>query len=503
MIKIKRIKVLSILNRMRFTFLIMGFLLITGCAQKHTIKPETMMNDKKFDDNLSSRKSIQGHMESDKDEGLYVLKDGSIVVKTDGRSIISIIDEVAFKLRLNYTVLTSIPKQRIKLASLEDQALKWEEKRGRTFSTVTELFTLLEKFMNQQCQKSTENECNYNIVQTDDGITITNNVVDTNFTNNYKKIFLYNLDAEKAQAHIKEFFFKGDNEIFSMINIISQNAIIVKSQPAVLSQIGEIIHAIDSQSPQVMIEGQVFEYDDTIGRKIGTSLTYAGSGVEGNNNDWVAGVTSQFGEGVTNLLPTITGSLTNAEKKKSILAAIALQDRSGRVKIMAEPRIVLKPGNKGTLNLNTVKYVIVGGDESGKLEQIETGITFAITPMILSDSSILLEMTLEQSEFIPSNEANIVQAKNKNTITTSVVVEDGELISIGGIYMERGSKFSSGIPFLKDLPVVGFLFGSDSKDSSRVMVEFMIRPTIKNLNTKLKTIKKQTLDVYQEKSKDL
>jgi type II secretory pathway component GspD/PulD (secretin) len=134
----------------------------------------------------------------------------------------------------------------------------------------------------------------------------------------------------------------------------------------------------------------------------------------------------------------------------------------------------------------------VSGVNSSQLETIDTGIILKITPTILGKNTILLDLELEQSDFIPTIEEDIVQAINKNTVKTSVVAFDGELISIGGIYVEKKSDFSSGIPYLKDIPIVGVLFGSENKSSSRIMIEFMIRPSIKDIEEKLTKIKKET-----------
>jgi type III secretion protein C len=240
-----------------------------------------------------------------------------------------------------------------------------------------------------------------------------------------------------------------------------------------------------------MLEAEVFEYDDTVGRKIGMAIDYSNI-----NGDFALGVKTVFGEGISNLMPQIIGNYTNEEKKKILLTSLALQDRNGGVKILSEPSLVLKPGKKALLKLNTEKYVIVSGVNDSKLEKIETGIVFSITPIILSKSTILLKLHLEQSEFIPTNEAQIVQSSNKNLIDTSVVVNDGELISLGGIYLSKQSKFNSGIPILKDIPGIGYVFKSDSHDSSRTMIEFMIRPTIKKLNSRLRTIKQNTYRMF-------
>jgi type II secretory pathway component GspD/PulD (secretin) len=465
--------------------------ILTACTPQHQLQSNSLM--KQIPDNNASqgsRKSIQGEIESDKDEGVYILEDGKIYIKTNGRSLTSIIDELAFKMRFNYLISTPLPKNRLAIYDRNHKADKWSEQKGMVFDSIQDVFDFLEQFMNYVSKN--KKITHYKIILNDDGIVIKSNIKD--YKSSYKKIFLYNLTVDEAQKSLKEFFFKEDASGYSMLPLPAQNAIIVRANQEILNQIGEIIYSIDSDSPQVMLEAEVFEYDDTVGRKIGMAIDYANI-----NGDFVLGVKTIFGEGVSSLMPQITGSYTNEEKKKTLLTSLALQDRNGGVKILSEPRVVLKPGKEASLRLNTEKYVIVSGVNDSKLEKIETGIVFKIVPIILSKSTILLKLHLEQSEFIPTNEDQIVQSSIKNLIDTSIVVNDGELISLGGIYLSKKSKFDSGVPVLKDIPGIGQAFSSNSEDSSRTMIEFMIRPTIKKLNSRLRKIKQNTYRMfYQE-----
>lgn len=469
-------------------------LFLVGCAPEHQLQyTSVLQNVTENNATASVRKSIQGERGSDTDEGVYVLEDGSVYIKTDGRSITSIIDELAFKMRFNYLVTTPLPKKRLAIYDDRDTRKSWKDKKGMTFNSVQDVFDFLEQFMNYASQKSAVR--NYKIVLNDDGIIISSSERD--YEGSYKKIFLYNLTVDEAQESVKEFFFKEKTAKYSMLPLPAQNAIIVKADKEILHQLGEIIYSIDSDSPQVLIEAEVFEYDDTVGRKIGMAIDY--SKVNGNFD---FGVKTLFGEGITTSMPQLIGNYTNDEKKQTLLTSLALQDRDGDVKILAEPRLVLKPGKEASIKLNTEKYIIVSGVNDSSLEKIETGIVFTITPIILSQSTILLKLKLEQSEFIPTNEEQIVQSTNKNLIDTSVVVNDGELVSLGGIYLDKASQFSTGVPILKDIPGVGKAFSSNTKDSSRAMIEFMIRPTIKKLYSRLQGIRANTYRMfYKTRSK--
>jgi len=326
----------------------------------------------------------------------------------------------------------------------------------------------------------------------------------------YKKIFLYNLTVKEAEEKLGTLFpisyasklpaqytqmspqmnpqvSQTENQSGQLISLPFQNALFIRANKSLLDKISQVIFSLDAESSQVLVETKVFEYDDSLAREIGAAIDYTRNIKEGNKTETYS-LKTLFGEGISETIsPILTfglNKMTDSELKYNLLSKLALYDRDGKVKIAAEPRLLLKPGSTAEINLNTVKYVITSNLNYSDVKPIETGVKFKITPTILSENKINLDLEVEQSEFIPTNEANIVLSSNKNTVKTSVTVNDGELISLGGIKTRKHSTFSSGIPYLKDIPIIGYVFGSKVTDYYDVRVEFMIRPTIKNYKKK-------------------
>ncbi len=369
-----------------------------------------------------------------------------------------------------------------------------------------------------------------------DGVVLKNSKA-PEFPGSYKKVFLNNVTTKEAEEGIKRLYFAREIG-FQVVNqgvpsiqisssgqyvppppltpgptnyttfpsakiindtivgIATQNALIIKAPLELLNLLGDIIASLDVKYPQVLIETKVFEVDDSISKKIGVALDYS----KNNGASTSHGVKTLLQEGLgipEAMLPAMFFQYTDAEKKLSLLSNLVLNDRDGLVKILAEPRIVMKPGEEAAIALTSVQYVATQGVNTSDLKGVESGITFKITPIILNENKISLRLAIEQSEFVPNSDSKITLATNKNTIYTTVVADDGEMISIGGIETRRASKFSSGLPFLKDIPFLGALFSSRTKDSSSTKIEFMIRPVIKQLNMH----QKQITDVMEEKRK--
>jgi type II secretory pathway component GspD/PulD (secretin) len=313
----------------------------------------------------------------------------------------------------------------------------------------------------------------------------------------FKKFFIRNVAVDEARASINELFFreqllnKDNAQKAAMVAYKPQNALVMRSiDPALFDRISQILYSLDASYQQVLVETLIFQYDDSIANRIGAALDYEKRIVSADGNVTNAyRLVTQFGEGIVSSLPQFFHTLTDTEKRATLLTKLALFDRDGLVRVLAEPRLVLQSGEAANVALLTERSVLTSGLNSpGSLETVKSGITLGVTPTVLGNGKIRLTLKLEQSEFIPAPEATVTIARNTNTVTTSVIAQDGEMISIGGIHSRRDSQFGSGIPAVREIPGLGYLFGSRARDSSNSRIEFMIRPTVSRFNQKLRNI---------------
>lgn len=471
--------------------------------------------------------SDQNVMASDTDEGVFE-KDGKIYIKVKNRSFVSVIDELAYKLRFNYTILSDYTNQAISLYENSEKNTEaayvsenWNKIKAVTYNSIYEMLVSITKDSDNNLAPLVSLE--YKKVS--DGF-VFGKSENNSYKNSYKKIFLNSMTAKDADEAVKKMYFGKETQFIvdnnksktitissqvkagqslnqtsnqdlsvlqsstyqvhdkpsienaAVVSIPAQNAIIVKADPELISIIGDIISSLDAKYPQVLVETTVFEVDDSIAKKIGAAIDYSKS-----NGGSAFHIATPFQEGLSiSSLPAMFYQYSDAEKKLSLLTNLVLNDRDGLVKVLAEPRIVMKPGEEAAIALNTVKYVAIQGVNAADLKEVETGITFRITPVLLSENKISMKLSIEQSEFIPTSENNITLSTNKNTINTTIIANDGELVSIGGINTKRYAGASSGIPILKDIPFIGVLFSSRTKDTTNTKIEFMIKPVIKNMS---------------------
>lgn len=507
--------------------------------------------------------------------GIYI-KDSKIVIKSRGKSFLSVLDEVARIKRFNYTLLTDISRFYVDYYDFASTSKAIESKTdGQTEvlwrSYVPQQFTSVDDFVSQSVRlikksfaqtedKYLREAANHLAYRwTGDGFEFYSDEAGQSRDNPtfspYKKIFLYNLTEKEVAFYISRLMdipyapyspnkpttlphkksisisdgrSSGDISVVEeklptkeewrlqhqmempsqtpeiameewrgqlprskvrWVTIPQQNAIIIKAQPDLLREISQLLYAIDSEYKQIIIEAKIFEYDAVTGRKIGVALENI-AGMLSIAQPVGAGIVSVeqvFGPTVANALPLTFTQLSRTEQKLTLLSAISAYAQDGIVRISSEPRLILKPGQISTVDITTTKIVqptstqqVVGTTTIVPVD-VEVGVFFTVKPTLLSDNKIQLDMYLKQSEFVPTREQNVLLSTTQNQITTSVVANDGEWISLGGMISNKYSMTNTGIPGMKDILGVGVLFGNDNQSGSTVIVEFMVRPVVKNL----------------------
>jgi type IV pilus assembly protein PilQ len=146
-------------------------------------------------------------------------------------------------------------------------------------------------------------------------------------------------------------------------------------------------------------------------------------------------------------------------------------------KTVSAPRVVTMDRKAATIN-NTQQVTILTG------VNLQTGLpiyqTFAaplnltVTPSINPDNKVSLELNIAKSTITNATTGSL----DTNTLTTSVIVDNGGTVVIGGFTREQDIQSTERVPFLGDLPYIGFLFKSTTRNQGRSELMVFITPRI-------------------------
>jgi hypothetical protein len=483
-------------------------------------------------DTLTSALSVPNQQPSIRDAGVYVFDEPqSIRVKVRRFSLLSLIDEVAYRRGFNYRIMADLTPFQVELSGVtraafagEEELSAWERTEQVRFASDRDLFDAVVAQVNQRALSDRPVRLAYRWISDGPEFYLRSNA-DANVRQcnergeapplcdmaqiSFKKFFIRNVEVDSAVANLRSLLYRDkesdkeapyevaainkDNRQNSTIAVYNpQNAIVMRSlDNSLLDKASQLLFALDASYQQVLVETLIFQYDENTAQRIGTALDFKrDKTTDDGNRQSTSQLTTQFGSSIVESLPRLFFTLTDLERKATLLTKLALYDSDGFVRVLAEPRLVLQSGELASVKLNTTKHVLTTGVNSpGTIKEIPTGITLQITPTVLGNGKVRMKLELSQSEFTATSETNVVASTVENKVVTSVIAQDGEMVSIGGILSRRDGRGGSGIPGLRDLPGAGYAFGTRGGDASRSRIEFMIRPTVERSPQRLRAIR--------------
>lgn len=305
------------------------------------------------------------------------------------------------------------------------------------------------------------------------------------------------------------------------------NAVIISAPADVQRTLGEVIRQLDTRREQVLVEAIIVEISDSAARKLGVQLGIGGPGGGGFTTfsnvtpgilPIAAGILSNKLAGGTTTSTTVNGTTTttttgNSGSSDLITNAIsalgtatggtagAAIHLSGNTYLGAILNAVQQDNNSNLLStpsvvtLDNQEAKILVGQEipvtTGEalsnnfdnafrtVQRQNVGIQLEVKPQINAGGAIKLYLRQEVSSIagpVTSNSADLIL--NKREIQTTMTVDDGQIMAIGGLLDDNERRTLEKVPLLGDIPLIGELFKSRTKSRSKTNLMVFIRPTI-------------------------
>jgi general secretion pathway protein D len=262
----------------------------------------------------------------------------------------------------------------------------------------------------------------------------------------------------------------------------ARNAIIFQGSAEEFAQLRPLIESLDQAPREAIIEATVAEVTLTDNQTLGA--------------EWVASLGAGPNEILQNVMTGIGTAaftftvLNRAGATRLIINALA---SNNRVKVLSTPKILSRSGGEAKIQVGAQVPIVTSQGTSSQLQQQgtsailqsiqykDTGVILTVKPTIYAGSQIDLEIKQEVSEAVPNTTSQVSSPViNTRTVSTQLSLQDGATVLLGGLIMENASSISTGIPGLKDIPGVGFLFGTQNVMKTRSELFVFITPYIVN-----------------------
>ena len=279
------------------------------------------------------------------------------------------------------------------------------------------------------------------------------------------------------------------------------NAIILAAPAAVIREIKNIVGKLDISRPQVLIEAVIAQLSEEQANELGSDLLYTSKDKGGYLTNFDGLLTSLVGTGLNGTpdaagLTTIVSGIPNS----AVIAGGDFDPATGKgmglliqaLKTDEDTNILSTPS---VVTLDNEEAKLTSGEEvpfaSGKYtsgangasnpfttyNREEVGILLTVKPQISKGNAIRLEIEQESSKVLTTDN-NGQTTTSKNTIKTNVMIEDGQLLVLGGLIEDNFKDGEAKVPLLGDIPLLGKLFTKSSKTENKKVTMMFIRPTI-------------------------
>ncbi|QOL51871.1 type IV pilus secretin PilQ [Massilia litorea] len=289
------------------------------------------------------------------------------------------------------------------------------------------------------------------------------------------------------------------------------NQLFVTDIASKIEDIRMLIQKTDVASKQVLIEARLVEANDGFSRNLGAKIGFgdmrgvrggdAGYGIGGNNRvaiggnltgvGQVTGQTPDNGDAYTNTTmvnlpaaaiggisaPSLAFSLFSSADNRFLNLELSALEADGKGKIISSPRVVTEDKMVAVIEQGIeLPYQVASSSGATSIEFKKANLRLEVIPQITPDGNVVLEVDVSKDS--KGEETRAGFAINTQHVKTKVMVENGGTVVLGGIYQQTERSNVSKVPLLGDVPVLGYLFKTQGRESAKTELLVFITPKI-------------------------
>ena len=305
-------------------------------------------------------------------------------------------------------------------------------------------------------------------------------------------------NIDKGNAAVKGAPAKANMPIYVQADEAA-NALIISASPDVLRSLQGIIRKLDIRRAQVLVEAIIAEVSTDKVKELGVQWIVDGSpggsgpvGVINLGTPRISDIATAAATGTPISLPsgTMLGFGDFNSSSVNFAALIRALESDSSTNILSTPSILTLDNQEAEIVIGqnvpfvTGSYTSTGASSSSvnpfqTVQRQDVGLTLKVTPQINEGSAIQLSIENEISSINLSASTGASDlVTNKRVIKTTVMVEDGNTIILGGLLQEDLQQVEEKVPLLGDIPLFGALFRANSTTKNKKNLMVFLRPVI-------------------------
>jgi general secretion pathway protein D len=259
------------------------------------------------------------------------------------------------------------------------------------------------------------------------------------------------------------------------------NAVLIYATQQETDTIEAMLRKIDILPLQVRIDATIAEVTLNDNLAYGTQFFFKSGGINGALNFSPAGTAANV------LAPGLPGFVLSGPNNGN--AALNALQAVTNVKVLSSPQILVLDNEAARLQVGNLVPYLTSSSQSAitsnapiinSIDYRETGVIMDVTPRVNSGGLVTLDISQEVSDVVAQTTTAGIQSPtfNERNVSSRVVVQDGQTVGLAGLIRDTTSQSNSGIPWLKDVPLLGLLAGNQDNTRSRTELLVLITPHV-------------------------
>lgn len=269
----------------------------------------------------------------------------------------------------------------------------------------------------------------------------------------------------------------------------TNNSLVFYSTPRQYGLIQDALRQLDVLPLQVLIEAAITEVTLTDKLQYGVQWRFGGSG-------GTAALTQTTDNGLAQIFPGFSYFFATANG--NIAAALNELSDLTHVKVLSAPKVMVLNNHTASLQVGDQVPVLqaqvtstltADASVTNEVNYVDTGVILNVTPRVNDSGLVLLDLSQQVSGVSNTTSSSINSPTiQQRMIQSSIAVKDGQTIALGGLIKDNDTQEKTGIPYLNDIPGVGFLFGATNNEHDRTELLVLLTPRVVRNAEDVKTI---------------
>jgi type IV pilus assembly protein PilQ len=269
------------------------------------------------------------------------------------------------------------------------------------------------------------------------------------------------------------------------------NTLIIKDIAKSIPAVRNLVKFLDTKTPLVLIEARIIEANLSFQRELGVQWGFLAGGGRATAGGGLVGGTT-LGSAVSRVvdLPAIPGTgavgvpgaisaIFSKGTIQEIDVTLSAHENQGNVKIISSPKIATLDNKEASIEQGLrIPYLKLTTEGTVTTDFIEANIKLTVTPHVTNDGTIKLILKVKKDAPDPSTTVGGVPSIDKKEAISEVLIRDGGVVAIAGIYSVSKTEGAEGVPLLSKIPLLGWLFKSETKEDNRKDLLIFVSPRV-------------------------